>query len=311
MLSHKACGRLLQHAASASRCSDWNRFVAARFAASSPKTAEQFAPYSGKALFLGVGMAGAFAVGGTAVYDYFFAKQYGDLQQTITSSFDEWDDQWDYKDGEPPAEAMLILERIRKYREDEQTEDFGMRRLILVRDGQTDGTALTAQGREQATLTGKHLQAMLGKTARVVYASKQASETAKLLQPHLGNCDVVQLPSLQEGIPAMPSPRPPEFTKDHEDAIETDGPRIQSAFSCLFCRPTGTQLDKSAVEVLVCSGNILRFFITRALQLPISSWLRFKCEHCGIVVIDINFQGQVFLCEFGSVGHIPRHLRSY
>lgn len=312
MLSHRACGSLVPRLAVANRCASWNQVLAARFAASAPSSAAQFAPHSGKALFLGVGLTGVTAVLGTYAYDYLFAKKHGDLEATLRGAFDEWDDKWDYKEGDPPPEVIPMLNTLGKYRANEQEMDFGVRRLVLVRHAQSEGKALTAQGREQATKTGKHLQTLLGKTARVVYTSRsaEASETAKLLQPHLGNCEVAQLSQLDEGIPTIPSPRPAAFNKEHEKAIGLDGPRLEGAFSCLFVRPTGAQLDRSAVEVVVSSGNILRYFVCRALQLPDTAWLRFKCEHCGIVMMDINVAGEVTLSEFGSVGHIPSNLRS-
>jgi serine/threonine-protein phosphatase PGAM5 len=57
---------------------------------------------------------------------------------------------------------------------------------------------------------------------------------------------------------------------------------------------------------VVAAGNVIRFFVCRALQLPPSAWLRFATYNCGITHIIIRPNGNCSLYGFGDTGHLDK-----
>lgn len=58
-------------------------------------------------------------------------------------------------------------------------------------------------------------------------------------------------------------------------------------------------------EVIVCHGNVIRYFFCRALQLPPEVWLRFSTFNCSITYIMIQPNGLVSVRSMGDFGHMP------
>jgi hypothetical protein len=61
---------------------------------------------------------------------------------------------------------------------------------------------------------------------------------------------------------------------------------------------------RARAEVLVCHGNVIRFFALRALQLPPEAWLRMAVAHASITTITITAEGDVLLSALGDAGHL-------
>ncbi len=177
-------------------------------------------------------------------------------------------------------------------------------RLILVRHGQyhyksdadDDEHMLTDLGREQARLTGVRLKEYLHfvrqnfmdkegnplpVNIRVVNSTmRRARETKEEIMTQLGENDVQETLSddlIQEGAPIVPEPpiSPSHWPVGAHDFFQ-EGGRIEAGFRRYVHR---ADPDSSAeeVDVLVCHGNVIRYFVCRALQLPPDAWLRQVC----------------------------------
>ena len=59
------------------------------------------------------------------------------------------------------------------------------------------------------------------------------------------------------------------------------------------------------------TGNVIRYFVMRALQLPPEAWLRTAAYNASITVLHIHPSGRVSLYGFGDVGRLPPHLITY
>jgi serine/threonine-protein phosphatase PGAM5 len=46
-------------------------------------------------------------------------------------------------------------------------------------------------------------------------------------------------------------------------------------------------------EIIVCHGNVIRYFFCRALQLPPEAWLRFSPFNCSLTYLTIQPTGTV------------------
>ena len=57
-------------------------------------------------------------------------------------------------------------------------------------------------------------------------------------------------------------------------------------------------------EVVVCHGNVIRYFFLRALQLPPEAWLRLCTFNCSLAYFTIRSSGNVSCRSLGDVGHL-------
>ena len=57
-------------------------------------------------------------------------------------------------------------------------------------------------------------------------------------------------------------------------------------------------------EVIVCHGNVIRYFFMRALQLPPEAWLRLCTFNCSLTYFTIRPTGGVSCRMLGDTGHM-------
>ncbi|MEL6307054.1 MAG: histidine phosphatase family protein [Chloroflexota bacterium] len=189
------------------------------------------------------------------------------------------------------------------------------RTLYIIRHGQydqteksRDGGSLTDLGRQQAASVGNAFKRI---TVDAVHASTmtRARETAGIITDAIG-AQYELHDSIREAIPSIP-PRiaseilqlmedRPNFT---HDTIHQDKKRVDSAFDQFFSPPD--EGAKSTNELLVCHGNILRYFTCRALDVNIDTWAKFNINHCGITIITVDERGRRRLVTHNATGHIP------
>lgn len=201
--------------------------------------------------------------------------------------------------------------------------------IILIRHGQYDETfkedekrRLTPLGRKQADLTGERLKKMIEgiddkfKSLPVysitVSDMTRAKETAEIIGAHLPDYIERSQPDelLNEGIPAPIIPSRPEL--DIEEDLAKNGKRIEQAFQKYFHRSTDetskkthcNNNEKHEVEIIVCHGNVIRYFFCRALQLPPEAWLRLSTYNCSLTYLMIKPSGTVSCRMLGDIGHL-------
>jgi len=158
----------------------------------------------------------------------------------------------------------------------------------------------------------------------------RAKETAELIaQQFQDNKVFVQKPDplLNEALPAPMVPIRPDITGATEE-IDEHHDRIEQAFRKYFYRdddddddvtipPTSSDddddeeeeneyddEDKNEFEVIVCHGNLIRYFFCRALQLPPEAWLRLCTFNCSITYLVIRPNGMVSARMMGDIGHL-------
>lgn len=189
------------------------------------------------------------------------------------------------------------------------------RTLYIIRHGQydttvksRDGGALTDLGREQAAHVAKAFQRI---KVDAIHASTmtRADETARIIAEKLGatyhNHDTIR-----EAIPSIPPRIAAEILQLMEDApnfthdtIHQDKKRVDAAFEQFFAPPASG--GASTNELLVCHGNILRYFTCRALDVNIDTWAKFNINHCGVTIITVDEQGRCRLVTHNATGHLP------
>jgi serine/threonine-protein phosphatase PGAM5 len=110
--------------------------------------------------------------------------------------------------------------------------------------------------------------------------------------------------------PAQIIPSRPEL--DIDEDLAKNGPRIEEAFQKYFYRSTDensvqnhvNKHDKHEFEIVVCHGNVIRYFFCRALQLPPEAWLRLSTYNCSLTYLMIKPSGNVSCRMLGDIGHL-------
>lgn len=105
---------------------------------------------------------------------------------------------------------------------------------------------------------------------------------------------------------ALPPPAPASpSTAGAPAAVVPGGPEAGKS-------QTGENLaGNDSFIILVCHGNVIRYMVMRALQLPGCAWLRWATYNAGITWISIDAKGYVSCREFGNVGHLPADMITY
>ena len=138
----------------------------------------------------------------------------------------------------------------------------------------------------------------------------RAKETAQLIAQQLPDTVVVDEPDplLNEALPSPMIPIRPHI-KDAEEEIDAHHDRIEEAFQKYFYRADPIKEEdedenKDEFEIIVCHGNVIRYFFCRALQLPPEAWLRMSIFNCSLTYIMIRPSGVVSARTLGDIGHL-------
>jgi hypothetical protein len=105
-------------------------------------------------------------------------------------------------------------------------------------------------------------------------------------------------------VPCIPRGFAELFADISAEEIAQYREQAEEAFDKHFKRARGA--DKH--EIVVCHGQIIRYFVCRVLQLQPEAWVDMDMSHCGISEILIMSNGRRVLVSHNDVGHLPHHL---
>jgi serine/threonine-protein phosphatase PGAM5 len=184
--------------------------------------------------------------------------------------------------------------------------------LYFVRHGQYDwasseklGGPLTTTGRKQARKTATRLKDIPFTT---IYHSDlpRAIETATLISQKLPGVPLRPSRLLRECFPYPPLHVPEWLEQIPIERLEKDANQATRALDKFF-RPTR---GKDKYELLVCHGNIIRFFVCCALGTPPENWPNADIHNCSISEIRVDPDGGLRLISHNDTGHLPLALRT-
>jgi serine/threonine-protein phosphatase PGAM5 len=176
----------------------------------------------------------------------------------------------------------------------------GTRTLVFLRHGQYDaenGGVLTVLGREQARLAGKYLEAL---KFDIVWSSTlpRAKETADIVSRHIGGMRVRHTGLLREGLYTKVEGYDIPASERREDRARAD-----AAYAKIV---RTSRADR--MELVVCHGNLIRYFMCRALHTPTAKWLRMTTSHCGLSRVVVRDTGAVRVVSYNETSHLPTKL---
>ena len=176
----------------------------------------------------------------------------------------------------------------------------GTRTLVFLRHGQYDAEAkgsLTELGREQARLSGRYLRSL---EFDAVWSSTllRARETADIVAGELGGARIHHTRLLREGLYTKVEGYPVPASERREDRARAD-----QAFAKIV---RTSRADRR--ELVVCHGNLIRYFMCLALKTPFTKWLRMTTSHCGISRVVVRDTGAVRVVSYNETAHLPIRL---
>lgn len=196
----------------------------------------------------------------------------------------------------------------------------GQHFLYLVRHGQQAspnqvpdilGNGLTPAGRQQARRIARRLGAALAGAPRLVIhhsSMRRAAETAAFIAKRLPAAPVRPTRLLWE-IPAVSVP--PAFAhwfaRYTPEQVAQGQARMERAYQRFFQVARG----RDRFSVLVCHGNVIRYFLTRVLEMPADAWLALDTLNTGLTEMVIEADGRVRVVTVNDVGHLPPRLRTF
>ncbi|MBX3206031.1 MAG: histidine phosphatase family protein [Labilithrix sp.] len=177
----------------------------------------------------------------------------------------------------------------------------GTRTLLLVRHGQyglEDGGRLTELGREQAQVTGRWIfEQLAGQRVDALWSSTlpRARETASIIASNVTRSKVRAIGVLREGIYSKVK----GYEVPPSERLE-DRARADAAFTRLFRTSRGDRL-----EIVVCHGNLIRYLVCRAIDVPVARWTRMNSNHCSLTRILVRDTGAVRVVSYNETAHLP------
>jgi serine/threonine-protein phosphatase PGAM5 len=194
-------------------------------------------------------------------------------------------------------------------------ETRGVRTIYLIRHGdyspQDDNDpdsimTLTPLGIAQARLVAERLKSMNVKfdslTSSTMTRAKQTAMTIHELFPELklGQSDLIR------------ECTPPTWRKDVMAGVDTAKcqecvKNLERAFKeCFIPSPD----DRNRNDIIVCHGNVIRYFVMKVLNADTMAWLQMSITNCSVTIIRIFPAGTMKLDAFGDYGHIPENMRT-
>ena len=211
--------------------------------------------------------------------------------------------------------SLLIISAA-SYSQSSNKNENGTRTIYLIRHGeyiQSDTSdydtvkKLTPLGIAQSRLLSARLRGMSVEfTSLTSSTMTRAKETAMVINEEFPELELKQNELLCECTP-------PSWRKDIMAGVDTTEKEkcvenLEKAFKEYFV-PAPDENDRN--DIIVCHGNVIRYFVTKVLNIDTKSWLQMSITNCSLTIIRIKPDGTMKLDTFSDYGHIPENMRTF
>jgi len=108
---------------------------------------------------------------------------------------------------------------------------------------------------------------------------------------------------IRECVPAF---RAADLPGRSSEGVRDCEARIDRAYAELMTPTT----EGERREVVVCHGNVIRYWVLKALGLDTTGWIRLWVSNASVTTIRIDASGRVRVLGVGDVGFLPPGLVS-
>jgi len=196
------------------------------------------------------------------------------------------------------------------------TRDQPTRTIILVRHGFYDwdndddpdvGKPLLELGRQQARLVAARLDGMpLKFTSLQASTMTRARQTAEIIASHFPELELQLHRDIRECT--MTTRRQDVMAELEPGEAAACEEQLSEAWQRLFVPATG---DFDEFDIVVCHGNVIRWFVTRALGVDPDAWLGMSVSHCSLTTIQVRADGSFKVLGVGDNGHLGYSMATY
>jgi len=197
-----------------------------------------------------------------------------------------------------------------------QQESNGTRTIYLIRHGdyapQDDNipdsvNVLTPLGIAQARLVSTRLKAMsINFNTLISSTMTRAMQTSQVIHNDFTEILFEQSDLIRECTP--PTWREDVMAETNAAEVEECVNNLEEAFKKYFI-PSPDEKDRN--DIIVCHGNVIRYFVTKVLQVDSKAWLQMSISNCSLTIIRILPNGNMKLDAFSDYGHIPENMRTF
>jgi serine/threonine-protein phosphatase PGAM5 len=195
------------------------------------------------------------------------------------------------------------------------TKTNGVRTLYLIRHGQYNhdddrnsdiGKALVPLGIAQTRLVANRLKSLpVTMNSLTSSTMTRARQTAMIINKDYPELELIQTRLIRECTP--PTWREDIMAEEDPEELKICTDNLDAAFSKYFT-PSPDEEDQN--DIIVCHGNVIRYFVTKVLKVETMSWLQMTMGNCGLTVVRIKPDGSMKLVSFNDMGHIPPNMRT-
>jgi len=198
--------------------------------------------------------------------------------------------------------------------QEEAPKTDGVRTVYLIRHGEYDqederdpdvGRGLVPLGIAQSRLIAARLRGLPVKMTSLTSSTMtRARETAQVIQRDFPELTLGQSRLIRECTP-------PTWRRDIMEGADPVRfiqckTRLDEAFGT-FLAPSP---DMDRHDIVVCHGNVIRYFVTRVLRVNDMAWLGMSVTNCGLTTVRIYPNGAMVLLGFNDAGHIPPNMQT-
>ena len=183
----------------------------------------------------------------------------------------------------------------------------GMRTIYLIRHGTYDrdssvddrtGNPLNELGREQAKLIGRRLAALPVRITTLTSSTlTRARETADLMGREM------RMTPWRDSL--LNECTPYTYREDIMKGLEPgEADSAEAQLGRAWTRYVRATAENEH-DVLVCHGNVIRWFTCKALGLDTKRWLSMEIANGSLTTLLVRPDGSLRLVTYSDVGHLP------
>jgi serine/threonine-protein phosphatase PGAM5 len=211
--------------------------------------------------------------------------------------------------------VLIIVTSAAIQGQGKETEATGIRTIYLIRHGdynQEDeqdpdvGKELIPLGIAQARLVATRLKSLPVKITSLISSTMtRARQTAMIINREFPELELQQYRIIRECTP--PTWRKDIMERENPEELKNCTDSLEAAFNKFFI-PSPDDEDRN--DVIVCHGNVIRYFVTKVLKVNTMAWLQMTISNCGLTIVKIMPNGKIKLIAFNDVGHLPPNMQT-
>jgi serine/threonine-protein phosphatase PGAM5 len=191
-----------------------------------------------------------------------------------------------------------------------------MKTVVLVRHAQysRNPEKLTPLGLKQARLTARILKGTKANrlTSSTMPRSIQTAEIiGKTLRLKVSTKDLFREAALPVRNQDFEKVHGTKLSARERRQIQSENLKNQRVVDLAFKKLFKKVGSRNKTLILVSHGNVIRYWVCRALGIDTRKWLLMDIHQCSITTIQMHRDGEIKVLGFSDVGHIPNRQRTY